>query len=71
MSQADFYQESQKQQTQTAKAKKYCRQCWREDFHFEVIDSPVVFGFLLVATFGLFLLVRPTRCTCCGTMRVF
>lgn len=66
MTQADFLDK-----TQDRSAKKYCRSCWRDDFHVEVISSSVVYGFLVFATFGLVLLARPTRCVCCGTIRIF
>ena len=56
--------------TTTLKQKKYCRQCWRKDFHFRVAYSPILYGFLLVATCGLILVIRPSRCVCCGTMRI-
>jgi len=49
---------------------KRCRSCWRDDFHYNVKFSPVIFGFLLIVTCGLILFVRPSRCCCCGTMRV-
>ena len=32
---------------------------------------PFALGFLMVATFGLVLFVRPSRCVCCGKLRVF
>ncbi len=50
---------------------KRCRSCWRDDIHKPARFGPFVFGFLLVATLGLILFVRPSRCVCCGTMRVF
>ena len=49
---------------------KRCKSCWRDDFHEDVKMPMFVFGFLLVVTFGLFLLFRPSRCVCCGTMRI-
>lgn len=52
-------------------AVKYCSSCWREDIHKPARFSPFVFGFLLIATLGLVLVVRPKRCVCCGHMRVF
>ena len=49
---------------------KHCKSCWRDDYH-EVVQLPVfVFGFLLIVTFGLILVVKPYRCVCCGTTRV-
>ena len=50
---------------------KKCRSCWRDDIHKPARFSPFVFGFLLIATLGLVLVIRPSRCVCCGTMRVF
>jgi len=70
MQPADLMQDESYESTTTLKRKKYCRQCWREDFHFRVNYSPIVFGFLIVATCGLILLIRPSRCVCCGTMRI-
>lgn len=49
---------------------KHCRSCWRKDIHKPAQFSPFVFGFLTMVTLGLFLVFRPTRCVCCGTMRV-
>lgn len=49
---------------------KRCKSCWRDDFH-EAVKLPMfVFGFLLVATFGLILFVKPYQCVCCGTKRL-
>ena len=56
--------------TTTLKQKKYCRQCWRKDFHFRASYPPIVYGFLLVVTCGLILFIHPSRCVCCGTMRI-
>lgn len=70
MQPAEFIQDDLRESTTTLKRKKYCRQCWREDLHYRVNYSPVVFGFLIVATLGLVLLIRPSRCVCCGTMRI-
>ena len=50
---------------------KRCRSCWRDDIHIPVEFPPLIVGFLTVATLGLFLLVKPSRCICCGTKRVF
>jgi len=50
---------------------KRCRSCFRDDIHFEVEFSPFLRGFLIAATFGLILIMRPSRCVCCGTLRVF
>jgi hypothetical protein len=50
---------------------KHCRSCWRQDIHLPVPISPIIVGFLTVASFGLFLLFRPTHCVCCGTKRFF
>jgi predicted Zn-ribbon and HTH transcriptional regulator len=49
---------------------KHCRSCWRDDFHEDVKMPMFLFGFLVVVTFGIILLVRPSRCVCCGTMRI-
>jgi hypothetical protein len=50
---------------------KHCRSCFREDIHFKVGIPPFVFGFLLVATFGLVFFMHPTRCVTCGKVRFF
>lgn len=50
---------------------KHCRSCWREDIHKPARLQPFVFGFLLIATLGLVVFLRPSRCVCCGTMRIF
>jgi hypothetical protein len=50
--------------------KKYCRQCWRHDVHVPIAIPSVVVGFTVIATFGLVLFFRPSRCVCCGTVRV-
>ena len=70
MQSTDLAQDESFETTTTLKRKKYCRQCWREDFHYRITYSPIVFGFLIVATGGLVLLIRPSRCVCCGTMRI-
>jgi len=70
MQPAELFQDEAFEATTTLKQKKYCRQCWREDFHFRASYSPIVFGFLIVATCGLILVIRPSRCVCCGTMRI-
>jgi len=49
---------------------KHCKNCWREDIHKPARFSPIVYGGLVVLSFGLILALRPTRCVCCGTMRV-
>jgi ABC-type molybdate transport system permease subunit len=50
---------------------KHCKSCWRPDIHVPVKFPPVVHGFLTVITFGLILIIRPSRCVCCGTKRIF
>ncbi len=70
MQPAEIFQDESFESTTTLKQKKYCRQCWRDDLHFRVNYPPIVFGFLIIATCGLVLLVRPSRCVCCGTMRI-
>jgi len=70
MQPADMMQDETFSSTTTLKRKKYCRQCWRDDFHYRVNYSPVVLGFLVIVTCGLVLLIRPSRCVCCGTMRI-
>ena len=50
---------------------KHCRSCWREDIHHNVPIPPFALGFLTVMTLGLILLIRPSRCVCCGRMRLF
>jgi len=49
---------------------KHCRSCWREDIHKPARISPMVYGSLVVISFGLILALKPSRCVCCGTMRV-
>lgn len=72
MSHLDLYQsESPRSEVRLRGTVKRCRSCWRDDLHIAVRFSPFVFGFLLVISFGLILLIRPSRCVCCGTMRVF
>lgn len=66
--QADFLQDENF--ASTAKSKKYCRSCWREDLHMRINYSPLLLGFLMVVTCGLVLLVKPSRCVCCGTVRI-
>ena len=56
MQPAELFQDEAFETTTTLKQKKYCRQCWREDFHFRTSYSPILFGFLIVATFGLSLI---------------
>ena len=70
MQPAELFQDESFETTTTVKQKKYCRSCWRKDFHFRVAFPPIVYGFLLVATCGLILVIRPSRCVCCGTMRI-
>jgi len=70
MQPAELFQDESFETTTTLKQEKYCRSCWRKDLHFRVSYSPIVFGFLLVATCGLILIIRPSRCVCCGTMRI-
>ena len=70
MQPAELFQDESYSDTRQLKQKKYCKQCWRKDFHFRTNYSPVVMGFLIVATCGLALLIRPSRCVCCGTMRI-
>ena len=70
MQPADMMQDEAYEATTTLKRRKYCRQCWREDLHFRVNYSPIVMGFLIVVTCGLILFLRPSRCVCCGTMRI-
>lgn len=52
-------------------AVRHCRSCWRNDIHHPVLMSPTMLGFLIVATLGLIILTRPSRCTCCGNLRIF
>ena len=70
MQSTELIQDESLETTRTLKQQKYCRQCWRKDFHFRVSYPPIVFGFLVVATCGLALVIRPSRCVCCGTMRI-
>ena len=65
-----FQDESFETTTTTLKQQKYCRQCWRKDLHYRVSYPPIIYGFLLIATCGLILVIRPSRCVCCGTMRI-
>ncbi len=53
-----------------SKTVKRCRSCWRNDIHYNVSIPPFLLGVLLVVTFGLVFLLRPSRCVCCGTMRL-
>ncbi|QEG23148.1 hypothetical protein MFFC18_30430 [Mariniblastus fucicola] len=54
-----------------SKSEKHCRSCFRSDIHVPVKFPAFVHGFLTVMSFGLFLVVKPTRCVCCGTKRIF
>jgi len=51
-------------------AVKHCHSCFRNDLHFNVPIPPFIFGFLLIASCGLICFVRPSRCVCCGKVRV-
>lgn len=53
------------------RSEKRCRSCFRDDIHIPVQYPAVIQGFLTVMTFGLFLLLKPSRCVCCGTKRYF
>jgi len=53
-----------------SKTVKRCRSCWRNDLHYDVSIPPFLLGVLLVITFGAALFLRPSRCVCCGTMRL-
>ncbi len=48
----------------------FCKQCFRKDIHNHVHYPGVAKAFLVVASLGLFLLFRPKRCVCCGTVRI-
>ncbi len=52
-------------------AVRHCQSCWRKDVHQPVVVSPFTLGFLIVATLGLVLVLRPGRCTCCGQLKLF
>ncbi|MFK7765954.1 MAG: hypothetical protein AB8B55_01845 [Mariniblastus sp.] len=58
-------------ETQTQGTTKACRSCWRDDIHIAVPFRPFALGFLLIVTLGLILVIRPSRCICCGTIRIF
>ena len=49
---------------------KHCKSCWREDVHKPARFNPIVYGGLFVLSFGLIVALNPSRCVCCGTMRV-
>jgi hypothetical protein len=69
MSQIEFLQ-SDESEFLGSKNVKRCRSCFRDDVHVKVAYPPFVFGFLLIVSCGMILLLRPSRCVCCGTMRV-
>lgn len=52
-------------------AVRHCRSCWRQDLHQPVVIRPFLLGFLIVASLGLVLLLRPGRCSCCGHLKLF
>ncbi len=51
---------------------KYCRSCWRKDLHQSIWQLPKWARRILnFATLGLIRKIEPSRCVCCGTVRVF
>jgi hypothetical protein len=52
------------------KTVKRCRSCWRDDIHYNVSIPPFLLGMLLVVTLGGAMFFKPSRCVCCGTMRL-
>lgn len=49
---------------------KHCRACFRDEHHLILPIYPFLLGFLTVITFGLIFVIRPSRCVCCGKMRI-
>lgn len=51
---------------------KYCRSCWRKDQHESVWRMrPRVRRLVVILTLGLIKRIEPSRCVCCGTLRIF
>lgn len=46
--------------------KKYCKRCWRDDYHVPMRLNSAVAAGLILATMGLALLIWPYRCATCG-----
>jgi hypothetical protein len=49
---------------------KFCSACWRKERHRKITPPSILYGVVLVGTFGIAWFFRPKQCLCCGKTRL-